>query len=408
MKSRILELFDITCVCFNPYLTDKRNPIRPINQRQASFNDDYDFGCIFVDIFFDEKKSIVHAIGAPLYQQKDLVFNNNIKLVKNLSNINIRIFNKNLNFSKVQIEEILLDRTTHYKLYYQSLLKLNYLKFNNYGKVEFYNINNSENELLRNKRVIIIKNKDNKFEWFRDFAHFYKTIHKADALLIYDSSENYTSRELLNFLKENIDLSVVVVRWPIPFGPTSYNKSKWDSDYSLYTMFEHAKFRFLKHVKSVLHVDIDELVISKNNVSIFEEAEKYDKPIYFDGMWVVNTINYDNYSYKDLIYIDKETSGNSDMVSACKKRSRAVVKWCVCPKNIEDFDNIQCRVHDHYNIKEKISLRKELNSNFETRHFMSITTGWRTKARFEVIEDKTNLEECEILKKYYIKLGWFN
>lgn len=62
-------------------------------------------------------------------------------------------------------------------------------------------------------------------------------------LLIYDNcSESYTSKELKEYLKVNLKLDTVVVRWPISYGPGTYNGSYLDSDYSQCIMFEHAKY----------------------------------------------------------------------------------------------------------------------------------------------------------------------
>lgn len=248
---------------------------------------------------------------------------------------------------------------------------------------------------LKDKRVIITMSKDNRLTWIKDFCNFYKIIHKADAIVIYDNcSDDYSSQELLEYLEQNIDMSVVVVRWPVPYGPGSFNKSPWDSDYSQYCMFEHAKYSFLKYAKSILNVDIDELVISYNNRSIFEEAELSKEPIYFDGQWVENTAINCNYSYKDLLYININSP-------------RTATKWCICPSNIKNIDlnDIQYRVHDHLNLKTKKSLKNKLNNNYEIRHFKGITNGWKYSSRL-LKSNEENLKKCNVLHNLYTKLMW--
>ncbi|TEY07361.1 hypothetical protein ELQ12_06575 [Campylobacter sp. US25a] len=390
--SKQFKLFDVSSVCFNSYLTDRRNPPRPLHLRQCDFNDNYDFGIIFVDIFFDSIDSIVHCIGAPLYNTTDILEFNNI-LLKRSVNVHQNCILRHIAYDYPKISIRYMDRTNHYLLNYKMMLKPKILQFNNYGNLNFNIINQNESEILRNKRVVLLKNKDNQMHWIKDFCDYYKKIHKADAILIYDSSELYASKSLLNYLKDKVDISIIIVRWPVPFGPTAIDGSAWDSDYSLYLMYEHARYRFLTYSKSVLHVDIDELVVSNKNLSIFEYTEKLNKTVFFDGRWVVNNLKSDKYSYKDMHYLYKLGS-----------KDRAVIKWCTIPRQIE---NIQWRVHDIYNFVDNKIINLELDDNFETRHFIAITSGWRSQMRLKATtEDLTKFEDCIILRKVFNVMQW--
>ncbi|EAI5093141.1 hypothetical protein ACW738_000131 [Campylobacter coli] len=394
MLNRIVEFFDVSSICFKPYLTDRRQPPRPKHLQQEDFNQNYDYGIIFIDVFHDISEKKIHCIGAPLYHMTDLISSKNISCLPKFNFLN----KKNYNNTKLQIKE--LDRVSHTTIFYNNWLKPEFLQFNIYGTINVNIINNNHSNLLTNKRVVLFKNKDNKFRWIKDYCDYYHKIHQADCVLIYDSSEEYSSLELLEYLKHNTNISIIVIRWPVPYGPTKFKDSSWDSDYSLYSMFEHAKYRFLRFAKSVLYVDIDELVVCKNNRSVFEvvenQEEYFNTPIYFNGEWIINTTLKDDYSFKDFYYIDKT-------------KNKAVVKWCLGLNRSKYLlnDEVQWRVHDHYDHMSQISLRRELNSEIETRHFIAITTGWRSKTRLENTPPlEVNLLEDEIIISKYKLLGW--
>ncbi|MCV3507973.1 hypothetical protein L8W69_01850 [Campylobacter sp. CNRCH_2016_3089] len=392
MSNRIVEFFDVSSICFEPYLTDKRQPQRPSHLRQKDFDQNYDYGIIFVDIFYDISEKKIHCIGAPLYHMTDLVSDRNISFLTKFSLL------KRRKHSNIEIQTIEIDRVSHTVINYNSWLKPEFLQFNIYGKVNVNLINDNNSCLLEDKRVVLLKNKDNQLRWIKDYCDYYQKIHNADIVLIYDSSEEYSSLELLEYLRNNTSISIVVVRWPVPYGPMKYENSNWDSDYSMYLMFEHAKYRFLQTARSVLYVDIDELVLSKNNQSIFEEAENTNEPLYFNGEWIVNTTLEKEYSFKDLCYLDR-------------RKGKAVVKWCLgLNGDNRSFlaDCLQWRVHDHYSHALEKSLRNNLNTNFETRHFLPITSGWRSKNRYEVVSLDENLVKDERLILTYKKLGWIS
>ncbi|HEG8207876.1 TPA: hypothetical protein SF013_000495, partial [Campylobacter coli] len=67
MLNRIVEFFDVSSICFKPYLTDRRQPPRPKHLQQEDFNQNYDYGIIFIDVFHDISEKKIHCIGAPLY-----------------------------------------------------------------------------------------------------------------------------------------------------------------------------------------------------------------------------------------------------------------------------------------------------------------------------------------------------
>ncbi|TKX32198.1 hypothetical protein [Campylobacter aviculae] len=393
MRKNMFKFFDVSSLCFNPYLTDKRQPPRPKELRQDSYDIDFDYGIIFADIFFDAtEKYLVHCIGAPLYHMNDLIREESFWM-RNSLNVSESSYLKHITYDQPKISFKELDRASHFYFNYKMLLKPKFMQTNRYGDIKFNIINQNSSELLRNKRVVLFKNKDNKFEWVRDYCNYYDKIHKADAVLIYDSSELYSSKELLEYLKANVNISIFVVRWPVPYGPLASKGSYWDSDYSIYVVYEHAKYRFLRCAKSVLYVDIDELVVSKNNQSIFEYTEKLGKTVYFDGRWVANTCSSDIYSFKDMSYLYR--IGDKD---------RATIKWCTVIDPSKD--HIQWRCHYHYDTETKQVTIEDLDTNFETRHFVAITSGWRSKLRFDKILDTSNFDDCEILHNVFRKMGW--
>ena len=136
--------------------------------------------------------------------------------------------------------------------------------------------------IFAGRRVVTTLSKDNDIDWIVDWIRFYVRIHGADAVLLYDNGSNaYETSELRARLDEAFpDLAIVVVDWPFPYGPQGGAagavdgvEAPWDSDFCQTGSLQHARHRFLRTAKSVLNVDIDELVLSTRGRSIFAATE---------------------------------------------------------------------------------------------------------------------------------------
>jgi hypothetical protein len=158
------------------------------------------------------------------------------------------------------------------------------------GSFEFA-VSPDESELFRDCRVIFTMSKDNPIEWILDWVRFNRDIHGADAVLIYDNgSSAYDSATLSSALRSVSGIRCsVVMEWPFKYGPQGANSwDHWDSDFCQLGAWEHARWRFLQHARSVMNSDVDELVLSKTNRSVFEAAEQSRSGLVrYRGRWII-------------------------------------------------------------------------------------------------------------------------
>jgi len=150
--------------------------------------------------------------------------------------------------------------------------------------------------LFAGRRVIHTLSKDNDIAWIIDWARFYQRHHGADAVLLYDNgSSAYDAAELEETLATACPQMLVrVVSWSFPYGPQGGLaagipgiEAPWDSDFCQTGSMQHARHRFLRHARSVLNADIDELVLGPAGQSIFAAAEASRAGfVKFAGRWI--------------------------------------------------------------------------------------------------------------------------
>lgn len=225
--------------------------------------------------------------------------------------------------------------------------------------IESANINEENlNNIFTDRRVLHTLSLNNKPEWIVRWIEFNRSNHGADGVLIYDNgSVLYSAEWLEDFLRNTFpDLVIAVVAWPFKLGPQAWNGSAWDSDFCQHGAFHSARYRFLQAARSVLNSDIDELVVSKNGASVFEETERSASGyIHFAGRWVLpKDRNSDD--HRDSIYLQAG-------VGACP------YKWCVVPN--------RCDKSNQWCTHRIINMPSHNNENFEYRHFRLVSNNWK-------------------------------
>lgn len=149
------------------------------------------------------------------------------------------------------------------------------------GQTIDVDIQPSPDDLFKGKRVIMTISRNNKLEWIADWAHFYAKEHGANAVLFYDNnSDLYTPADIQRTIEavEGID-TCLVVPWNYTFGMKDYDyrgpRGKRSFGYFAQpVMFPHALRKYAQTARSLLNVDIDELVISPFGKSVFKAAER--------------------------------------------------------------------------------------------------------------------------------------
>lgn len=230
------------------------------------------------------------------------------------------------------------------------------------------------------RRVIHTLSKDNAPRWIHDWVRFYHAEHGADAVLLYDNgSTAYSAAALQAGLREAFpDLVIHVVHWPFKYGPqggmagaVDGHEAPWDSDYCQTGSLQHARLRLLRQAKSVLNVDIDELVLGVHGGSIFAAAERSRGGfVKFAGSWISGAtphpVAHANCRHADFVYRDLAET------RTCPP------KWCLVPGRDDPFAT-SWSVHNLFGSRHN----RRVDDTFTYRHITPISDGWKEDRRIE-------------------------
>lgn len=326
----------------------KRNSLRKNNLKSLDYDEKFDATTLAFDVFMSDDKLVFS--GPPGYGVEEF-----------FKQSNFYVDGQPISCPpKIQ----LLDRTQRNWLFVEN--NIQQLKWT-YKDIEFnIAINQHNQNLFKDKKVLFTLSKNNKFEWISDWIKFYKKVHHIDAVLFYDNnSDNYTLGELKDYLcEENLGVDIVLVPWNFKYGPqggisTGFKDAPWDSDFCQYGMMEHAKERFLKYAVGVINVDIDELIIAPSGESVFNGLE-LNPALHISGKWI-ESIPLDDQAairFNNFFYYHKD-------------KFKSDFKWCVNPQKIDNY--AQWKVHTIKNTKLKLSKK------FYYLHYKAINYNWKVK-----------------------------
>lgn len=241
--------------------------------------------------------------------------------------------------------------------------------------------NDEQFDLFRDQRVVFTLSKNNRLEWIADWVRFYRDVHGATAVLIFDNASTaYTAQQLLETIAAIEGIKVaVVVEWPFRHGPPGIGSYQyWDSNFSQLGAFEVARWRFLGKARSVLNCDIDELVVSRSGASIFEAVERsLTGVVSFFGDWVVGlddiTPTPDGTApirFRDFTHVVTPKRGfRHGIIPYSPTRCRP--KWALVPTRCPA--GAQWHIHT---IAKWLPARV-VGRRFQFRHFREINFNWK-------------------------------
>jgi len=359
-----------------------RSKPRPVELRQKDYDSKFDSSTLFYDIYADGE--LVRLAGPPLLNLKPSV--------------------ENLQFTvngKKQLESKFtdLDRTQHSWLRFDGLAET--MEFGGDLATASVRVGKSYTDIFNGKKALVTKSKNNDLRWIRDWVAFHVETQGVDAVLIYDNdSTEYSTSDLIDTLNTIDGLEVaIVVEWPFKFGPQGGNwggvvNAPWDSDFTEYSILEHARYRFLKTADLVISADIDELVMSENGRSLGELMRESSAPgLVYEGRWITtvndeNNSNETQVSFKDFIYYDKNSKPTTQ-------------KWSIRPDACESAT--QWKTHSIAGVK--LFRTKDVCH----RHFLGISSNWKTKrtnvAAFDPDKHVVDIELVSALINSGIKQG---
>jgi hypothetical protein len=229
--------------------------------------------------------------------------------------------------------------------------------------------------LFAGRRVVTTLSKDNDLRWIADWVRFYARVHGADSVLVYDNgSAAYDLAQLQATLDEAAGgtFPALAVSWPFPYGPQGGQagavngvEADWDSDFCQTGSLQHARHRFLRHARSVLNVDVDELVLGDGNQSIFTAAEQSRHGfVKFPGLWI---------GTHAAPHVTRATCRHADFVIRDMPDELVCPpKWCLVPGKAD-------RLSDSWSVHNLFGARanKVIDRRFAYRHMRGITDSWK-------------------------------
>ena len=328
-----------------PQDTTKRHPPRPTSQRQENYDELFDDNTLFYDAVRVEGG--VNLIGPPLLNLEPSL------VESRFSGNNGEVYEADL---------ITMDRT--------SVVRLNDCDTSDVvtmSSQDLYismSINQSLRHLFDGRNVLVTKSKDNRLNWISDWVKFHVAEQEIDAVLIYDNaSTEYGPEDVLEAISLPGVKTAVVVHWPFKFGPQggSWNGlhgAPWDSDFCEYGIMEHARQRFLGTAAGVLNADIDELVMTEGEGTVFDVlAELGCGAVSFTGRWIETAGRQgSSESYADYSHFDT-------------RRDLTTAKWAIAPTEIPHA--AQWKTHTIAGVKMGVS------PTTTHRHFMGISSDWK-------------------------------
>jgi hypothetical protein len=325
----------------------RRNPPRPVAQRQPGYLEKFDADTLFYDIFHGQHSVILS--GPPLLNLK--------------AEIDAAAFTTDSG-EVVQASLNDADRTQASSV--AAPPRTAFLNFS-VGDQPFTGaVHPSLLSVFDDKNVLFTKSKNNRLRWIHDWVKFHVRHQLINGVLIYDNgSTDYRPEDVLECIGGIAGVeTAVVVSWPFKFGPQGgswegLKNAPWDSDFSEYGIIEHARHRFLANAHCVISADIDELVISEDDEPVVKKLEKSEHSVLsYVGRWIEATSPGDVGipSFTDFLYYDS-------------RRGLATPKWSACPQKIPDAR--QWRTHN------VLGVPMETTELVRHRHFMGITTNWK-------------------------------
>lgn len=242
------------------------------------------------------------------------------------------------------------------------------------GRSHRFDIRVQPNESARfaGRRVLHTLSKNNEVRWIIDWIRYYQKVHGADAVLFYDNgSHRYGAAELERELGATFpDMEIAVVDWPFRYGPqgglagaVNGVEAPWDSDYCQTGSMQHARFRYLRDARSVLNVDIDELVVGPEPIFAATERAR-GRFIKFAGQWITSAtargVTAADCRHADFTLRDRQET------ETCPP------KWCVVPAACSDTRHCWS-VHNLFGSRAN----RRVSSDFSYRHLKGISNNWK-------------------------------
>jgi len=143
-----------------------------------------------------------------------------------------------------------------------------------------------QDRTFEKRRVIYTLLRNEKLEWISDWIKFHVQEHGADAVIIADNgSTTHSCKELSDTISSISDIAAGgVFSVPLPWGHNHRAHRADDAEFLQSAMLNFVRDAFLSQSSSVLCADVDELVVAKDETSVFDAARPWGYAT-FPGVW---------------------------------------------------------------------------------------------------------------------------
>jgi hypothetical protein len=340
----------------------KRVPVRPLELQVMDFAKNYDYNTVWVDAI-QLNPNTIHLIGPPLYSAAKFLGDNCF------------FYDEQGRRLGGQVKE--MDRT--------AVLALRTQEINSSITLATpYSIHtlplSRPNGEFNDKKVIVTVSKDNPIPWIVQWIDYYKVVHGIEGILFYNNrSTIYTSQELESAISRS-DMTIRVVDYAVPYGALggglwewegkSGTSLPWDSDFAQYTMFEHAKWKYLHSAKIVINADVDELVSFRDTTldELAENLQTSEISVYtYEGVWI-EPVNHATGEIAENVPYDLRKFDDYWLTSYNDHRG-VPIKWIMNPRKNLQYQWRPHNTNGPYVVTDKIIYG----------HYLSMNTSWTWK-----------------------------
>ena len=340
-----------------------RVPPRSLELRQSDYESLFDFETFAYDVFWRQGKIVFLCAPVPDESYPQIINTIRIKN-KALRELPHRIYSN-------KIQKIIIDSDSN-------VISI--------GGREIV-LDRVPDSYAGRSKVLYTLQKDNSIQWIRDWIEWHKKSHGIDAVIIYDNQSTEYSIETLARELQCPDLEVVIESCPFKYGPGAYKGSKWDSDFLQYAMFERLRYKDCNSNTRLLNADIDEMVVCKGTVEVFDLVSEDASACLFPGRWIEVPRTADLDQMADIRH---ESHTHVDISSYCAN------KWAVNLTNLSN--SVFLRVHDFFG-----PIKRVLAGNSVVYlHHRQINTNWKYNRRKFIEERSEGYVELDNYKNYFL------
>lgn len=386
IKTEVVEVNNLRALFLPEGGILKRDKPRPVKLQHETYDEEFDFYCLFYDIFIMPSAKQIRLIGPPFFNLEKYVLDAEINVHCTSSNRLLKINKKKIhNLRKISCLDLHFDETIDDVS----------IGFKIEGYIdETLSVAKNQTDLFKECNVAFTMFKYEPVEWLIDWARFNVAYHNVDALLVYhNNSTFYTTEEIQKALIKITGLkTVVVIHWPYKYGPQANGTGYWDSNFCQLGMFEQARWKYLYEANGVINSDIDELVVTEAHQSVYEMlGESESGYIQFDGPFVSNQ---DGMDIKTSVFERRHLYYQYEGVF--EPFGKAASKWALVPSKCAD--DKQWLIHGVSKHRPDIEIGKKVT----LCHFFDLTMMWKRKNTTPLSERKKH----NLLSEAFDKIGW--